>query len=105
MFNLKQQLIVNLISAKPASVDGKNYLTLWLYQPADSDNKQICGGEIMKVSADPDLFPDFRSLFHGVTSPLVQCEITAELKTGAANSTKLHVVGVKAIKQPFPKAS
>lgn len=105
MLNFKQQLTVNVISAKPASVDGKNYLTLWLYQPAEADNKQICGGEIMKVSADPDLFPEFRALFNGVTSPLVQCEITAELKTGAANSTKLHVIGVKAIKQTPPQKS
>lgn len=106
MLNFKQQLTVNLICAKPSSVEGKNYLTLWIYQPAEPDNKQICGGEIMKMSADPDLFPEFRALFANQTSTLVQCELTAELKTGAANSTKMHVTAVKAIKQtPSPKAS
>jgi hypothetical protein len=99
MFNLKQQLTVNLISVKQSSIDGKNFLTLWVYQAVDSDNKNVCGGEVMKLSAEPDLYLEFRALFLGVTSPLVQCEITADLKTGAANSTKLHVVGVKAIKQ------
>ena len=99
MFNLKQQLVVNLISVKSASVEGKNYLTLWAYQAADPDNRQVCGGEVMKISADPDLFPEFRAIFNSSSTPLVQCEITAELKTGAANSTKLHVLGVKAIKQ------
>lgn len=98
MFNLKQVLTVNLISAKPVSVEGTNYLTLWAYQQADGTNKAVIGGEVMKLSADPSLESDFRKLFDGVTTPLLQCDITAELRTGAANSTKLYVVGVKASK-------
>lgn len=98
MFNLKQELTVNLISVKPVSVEGTNYLTLWAYQQADGTNKQVIGGEVMKLSAAPELEQDFRKLFDGVSTPLLQCDITAELRTGAANSTKLYVIGVKASK-------
>lgn len=98
MFNLTQQLTISLLAAKPAVVEGKSYLTLWVYQSADPDNKDVAGGEVMKLSAQPDLYPEFRALFKGATGPLVQCEITATLKTGAANSTKLYVTGVKPIK-------
>jgi hypothetical protein len=98
MFNLKQELTVNLISVKPVSVEGTNYLTLWAYQQADGTNKAVIGGEVMKLSADPSLESEFRKLFEGAKNPLLQCDISAELRTGAANSTKLYVVGVKASK-------
>jgi hypothetical protein len=101
MFNLKQELTVNLIGVKPVNVEGKSYLTLWVYQQADgSSNNAAIGGEVMKLSAEPSLESEFKKLFTGVTAPIIQCDITAELRTGAANSTKLYVVGVKASKQP-----
>ena len=81
MFNLKQELTVNLISVKPVSVEGTNYLTLWAYQQADGTNKAVIGGEVMKLSADPSLESEFRKLFDGAKSPLLQCDISAELRS------------------------
>ena len=105
MLNMQQQLTVNLISVKAVSVEGKDYLTLWVYQQADGSNKQVAGGEVMKLSANPELHQDFRKLFDGVKDVLVPCDILVELKTGAAMSTKLHVIGVKATaKNPNPAA-
>lgn len=104
MFNLKQELTINLIGVKPVNVEGKAYLTLWVYQQADgTTNNQAIGGEVMKLSADPTLESEFKKLFTGVTAPIIQCEISAELRTGAANSTKLYVTGVKASKNSTGK--
>lgn len=105
MLNMKQDLAVNLISAKYASVEGKDYLTLWVYQQADGSNKNVAGGEVMKLSANPELYPDFRKLFDGAKDVLVACDIVVELKTGAAMSTKLHVVGLKPAKNSAAKAA
>ena len=82
-----------VIQAKRYSMDGNKGASIYLTQQASGDNEDLCGLDIMKLSADYSVVEQLKSHLP------CECKITATPVPGAQQKMSFKVVSI----EPVPK--
>ena len=90
---MNQQLQVELLGSSYVSVDGAEYASIFIGQPAEEGSQNAKGIEVMKLSCDPDVF---RSL-PTVGYPL-QVNLEVKLKKAAGGKLGQHCVKATSVR-------
>ncbi|WP_261843500.1 hypothetical protein [Aliamphritea ceti] len=94
-----------VIQAKRYSMDGNQGASIFLTQPTDGDNPDVCGLEIMKMSADYSVVELLKNVLP------CECDIVAKPVAGAQQKMAFKLVSIKpktdspTAKQPRPAQS
>lgn len=91
-----------VIQAKRYSMDGNQGASIFLTQPSDGENPDVCGLEIMKMTADYTVVEQLRNVLP------CECDIVAKPVAGAQQKMAFKLVSIKpkteapAVKQQRP---
>ena len=88
-----------VVQAKRYSMDGNKGASVFLTQPTSGDNDDVCGLDIMKLTADYGIVDQLRN------SIPCECKITAQPVAGAQQKMAFKVVSIEPIaKRPAQQA-
>lgn len=86
----------NVIQAKRYSMDGNKGASVYLTQPTSGDNDDVCGLDIMKLTADYGVVDILRGKVP------CECKIVAQPVPGAQQKMAFKVVSIEPIVKPRP---
>lgn len=80
-----------VIQAKRYSMDGNQGASIYLTQETDGDNPDVCGLDIMKMSADYGVVDQLKNVLP------CECEIVAKPVAGAQQKMAFKLVSIKPV--------